>query len=112
MHHAVLEAVTQRNDQALPLGQAGQSLAHAVQRHTAAHLVLHHVRGRPQQVGKGYGVAVAVGAQRLIQADVGLLLAALAQAHENFVFNAPRRVGRKRGARAHVIAAYRFDQSH
>ena len=28
MHHAVLEAVTQRNDQALPLGQAGQSLAH------------------------------------------------------------------------------------
>ena len=112
VHHAVLKSISQRDDRALPLGQPGKGFADPGQGYAAAHLVLHHIRGRSQEISKGYGIAVAVGAQWLIQADVGLLLAALAQAHEDFILDAPRRVGRKRGTRAHVIAAYGFDQAH
>ena len=110
MHHAVAKPVAHLQHHALAIRQLGQGFLHHVQRHPAAHFLLHQIGRRAQQIGEGDGVAVAVGAQGFVQAHVALLLAALPERHENFVFNAARRVGGKRCAGVRVVAAHGLDQ--
>ena len=56
-------------------------------------------------------VAVAVGADGIVQRYVVFVLFVDAQSHQYFVFDALRRVGRKGGAFPRFIRPYRFDKS-
>ena len=47
--------------------------------------------------------------KKVIATLMVLLLAALAQAHENFIFNTPCGIGGQRSAGIHVIAAHGLD---
>ena len=94
MHNPVLKAVAHFNDHPLTLRQQWQGGAHTAEGNAAAHLILHHVRRRADEIGKGNAASVAVRAQRFVKADVRLLLSALAQTHKDLVFDAAGGVGR------------------
>lgn len=110
---AIQQAIAHLNHRAFPPPQAGSDqTAHRLQADPSLDPVMNFVLIRPQNVDQRDLVSFTVRANRILQGHFSLALLARAQAHEDFVLDAPCTIGAQLRAAAGPERIDPLDQAH